>query len=74
MQTVQNIFEAISKYGQDEDFVPKCGDEFVPTDAPAGSEEKLEYLCRRVERGMPLWHEGDRAGYEGCIGGIRPRR
>ena len=34
-QKVSNVFEAILKYGDDEDFVPLEGDTFAPTDAPA---------------------------------------
>jgi hypothetical protein len=70
---VHNVFEAILKYGHDEDFVPIEGDEFTPTDAPAGSMEKIEMLRRRVELGVPLWHEKDRADYSGLTGAVRPR-
>ncbi len=70
---VNNVFEAILKYGHDEDFVPVRGDSFVPTDAPAGSQEKIELLRRRVELGEPLWHEEDRIDYSGLTGAIRPR-
>ncbi len=70
---VNNVFEAILKYGHDEDFVPVRGDSFEPTDAPAGSQEKIELLRRRVELGEPLWHEEDRVDYSGLTGAIRPR-
>ena len=30
-QSVNNVFEAILKYGHDEDFVPASSDEFQPT-------------------------------------------
>ena len=56
MRQVRNVFETILKYGHDEDFAPVVGDDFVPTDAPAGSKEKIEALARRIEMGMPLWH------------------
>ena len=72
-QNVNNVFEAILKYGHDEDFSPVPGDEFEPTDAPAGSEAKIQRLRRRVERGQPLWHESDRCDYTGLIGAVRPR-
>jgi hypothetical protein len=72
-QNVSNVFEAILKYGHDEDFSPMVGDEFEPTDAPAGSDEKIERFRRRVERGQPLWHESDRRDYTGLTGAIRPR-
>ncbi|MCA9187387.1 MAG: hypothetical protein R3E01_12450 [Pirellulaceae bacterium] len=70
---VRNVFEAILKYGHDEDFVPSAGDDFAPTDAPAGSEDKIEMLRLRVERGLPLWHEQDRCDYSGLTGAVRPR-
>lgn len=69
----QNVFEAILKYGHDEDFVPSLEDEFEPTDAPAGSTAKIETLRQRVELGLPLWHNEDRVDYSGLTGAIRPR-
>ena len=38
MDKVNNVFEAILKYGHDEDYAPRDSD-FEPTDAPAGSME-----------------------------------
>ncbi len=71
---VSNVFEAILKYGHDEDFAPAVeSDSFRPTDAPAGSEEKIDVLRRRVELGLPLWHESDRGDYSGLTGAVRPR-
>jgi hypothetical protein len=70
---VSNVFEAILKYGHDEDFAPAESDVFSPTDAPAGSEEKIEILRRRVEQGLPLWHNNDRVDYSGLTGAVRPR-
>lgn len=70
---IKNVFEAILEYGHDEDFVPNESEEFVSTDAPAGSEDKIEILRRRVLEGMPLWHEEDRQDYSGLTGAVRPR-
>jgi len=72
-QKVSNVFEAILKYGHDEDFKPRSGDSFRATDAPAGTNDKIEALRARVESGMPLWHEEDRKDYTGLTGAIRPR-
>lgn len=72
-QKVRNVFEAILKYGHDEDFAPESSMEFQATDAPAGSAEKIEILRRRVEGGEPLWHSDDRADYSGLTGAVRPR-
>ena len=73
MKNIHNVFEAILKYGHDEDFAPNASDDFSPTDAPAGSEEKIEILRRRVELGLPLWHLDDRMDYSGLTGAVRPR-
>jgi hypothetical protein len=73
MSQCKNVFEAILRYGHDEDFVPQEDDKFVPTDAPAGSSDKIEVLRRRVELGQPLWHSTDRVDYSGLTGAIRPR-
>jgi hypothetical protein len=70
---VRNVFEAILKYGHDEDFAPDASAGFLATDAPAGSAEKIEILRRRVEMGEPLWHAEDRSDYSGLTGAVRPR-
>lgn len=71
----ENVFEAIIRYG-DGDFSPmESADEelFYPTDAPAGSAEKIEELRRRVLLGLPLWHPEDRVDYGGLTGAVQPR-
>lgn len=70
---VKNVFEAIIKFGHDEDYIPASTPEFEPTDSPAGSPEKIEILRRRIEMGLPLWHDDDRVDYNGLLGAIRPR-
>jgi len=70
---MRNVFEAIEKFGHDEDFAPRHSPDFMPTAAPAGSPEKLAELARRVEQGLPLWHPSDRADYTGLTGAVRPR-
>ncbi len=72
-EKVSNVFEAILKYGHDEDFSPNKGDGFQATNAPAGSDDKIELLRKRVETGQPLWHEEDRRDYTGLTGAVRPR-
>ena len=37
MTQCKNVFEAILRYGHDEDFVPQQDEKFMATDAPAGS-------------------------------------
>ncbi len=74
MERCKNVFEAILKYGHDEDWMPEQERaDFSCTDAPAGSPEKIEILRRRIEQGQPLWHEEDRFDYSGLVGAIRPR-
>jgi len=70
---MRNVFEAILECGHDEDFVPMTTDEFTPTQAPAGSRQKLDVMAERVRRGEPLWHPDDRADYSGLTGVVRPR-
>ncbi len=70
---VRNVFEAILKYGHDEDFRPEESNDFEATDAPAGSSKKIDMLRRRVEQGYPLWHNEDRSDYSGLTGAVRPR-
>jgi hypothetical protein len=70
---MRNVFDAILEFGHDEDFAPTEGDNFKPTEAPAGSAEKLEVLARRVLEGLPLWHPDDRPDYSGLTGAVRPR-
>lgn len=73
MRQMRNVFEAILKYGHDEDFAPARSNHFEKTEAPAGSREKLDILAARVMRGEPLWHPEDRADYSGLTGAVRPR-
>ena len=72
-KNITNVFEAILEYGHDEDFVPNESGDFSATDAPAGSDEKIQALRRRVLKGQPLWHEEDREDYSGLTGAVRPR-
>ena len=72
MERCKNVFEANLKYGHDEDWLPDHQD-FDSTDAPAGSNEKIEILRKRIENGLPLWHDEDRYDYNGLTGAIRPR-
>jgi hypothetical protein len=53
------IFEALKRYGHDEDYEPKPDALFFPTMHSPGSDEKIEVLRQRVELGLPLWHEND---------------
>ena len=70
---MRNVFEAILECGHDEDFVPVETDDFLATDAPAGSRTKLDILAERVQKGQPLWHCEDRSDYSGLTGAVRPR-
>ena len=52
MERCKNVFEAILKYGHDEDWLPEPQSKFDSTDAPAGSPEKIEILRKRLELGL----------------------
>ena len=70
---MRNVFEAIAQFGHDEDFAPTETDNFMPTEAPAGSVDKLDVLAERIRMGLPLWHPDDRSDYSGLTGVIKPR-
>lgn len=70
---MRNVFEAIIEYGHDEAFEPAFSQDFDSTDAPAGSNEKIQILAGRLQMGVPLWHPEDRCDYTGLSGAIRPR-
>lgn len=70
---MRNVFETIVEFGHDEDFVPVETESFLPTEAPAGSTDKLDAMARRIEMGLPLWHPDDRSDYSGLTGAVRPR-
>lgn len=55
----KTIFEALTKYGHDEDYEPKPDTLFFGTMFSPGSDEKIEVLRQRVELGLPLWHKDD---------------
>ena len=38
---------------------------FVPTNLPPGSVEKVALLRQRHENNQPLWHKDDRTNFEG---------
>ena len=73
VRQMRNVFEAILKYGHDEDFSPSTDNSFFSTEAPAGTREKLDVMADRVLRGEPLWHPEDRPDYTGLTGAVRPR-
>lgn len=48
------------------DYEPEDTDteEYDPTKALPGTDEKLGILARRVQEGLPLWHPNDRRSYD----------
>ncbi len=72
-KSITNVFETILNYGDDEGFAPIADSGFSSTNAPAGSEDKIELLRARAEQGQPLWHTEDRCDYSGLTGAVRPR-
>jgi hypothetical protein len=73
MRKHRNVFETILQYGHDVSFAPVENEEFVPTDAPAGSRAKIDAMAQRIQMGLPMWHPEDRHDYSGLTGAIRPR-
>lgn len=67
----QSIFDFIKSTFFEDGFEP-ANQDFVSTDAPPGSPEKLEVLRTRLERGLPLWHEHDRTDFAGLGSIYRP--
>jgi hypothetical protein len=64
------------------DFEPPevASSQFDATEAMPGTKAKLDVLAQRVQRGLPLWHPGDRdevpderALVEPPIGKAKPR-
>lgn len=53
----------------DDKWEPKVSADFLPTEAPPGTLEKVEVLRKRVEAGQPLWHQHDRIDYSGLTCG-----
>lgn len=66
-ESATSVFDALSRYGHDEDFEGVQSEGFAPTSALPGSMEKLNVMRRRVENGQPLYHEDD------CILELPPR-
>ncbi|MFA5800585.1 MAG: hypothetical protein WC840_06580 [Candidatus Peribacteraceae bacterium] len=64
----RNVFEAIQEVRHDEDFSPRTGEDFVPTDAPPGSDERIEIYAERMRNGFPMHHPEDVDGYDGRTG------
>jgi hypothetical protein len=59
----RSVFDTIARQGNDNGYRPHVTKDFEPTDAPAGSPEKIAVLRWRMERGLPLWHSRDLGGY-----------
>jgi hypothetical protein len=56
----KSIFEAIDNFGHDEDFQENSKSSlFLPTDAPPGSQRKMDVMQRRLELGIPIFHPND---------------
>lgn len=56
-----NVFDSLSRDGNDDGFEPETNALHLPTEASPGSPQKVEILRLRAELGLPLWHECDEA-------------
>ena len=64
----KSVLEAIREGNWDFEPVEVDRASFAATQAIPGTREKLQVLAERVRSGLPLWHERDRADYEGLLG------
>ena len=69
----ENVFDAILRYGHDEDFQPQLSGNWRPTSAVAGTTQKLEVLRSRVELGVPLFHPHDNRECLSTSNGPQPK-
>ena len=67
-----NLFEHMLKHGTGDSFQPESKPS--PTNAPPGSNYKIEVLMKRLESGEDLWNNMDRDDFEGLIAPIKPSR
>ncbi|MBA62124.1 MAG: hypothetical protein CMJ76_07125 [Planctomycetaceae bacterium] len=67
-----NIFRHIKEHGTGDEFSPEVQPN--PTNAPPGSNRKIEILIKRLESGEDLWNAADRDDFEGLIAPIKPRK
>ena len=69
----KSVLEAI-KDGE-WDFEPPEVDQarYDAADAMPGTKKKLAIMAKRVQDGLPLWHEGDRSDVEETIPVRKPR-
>ena len=66
----RNIFQHIAEHGTAQNFQPKSKPS--PTNAPPGSNYKIDILISRLEAGDDLWSDLDRDDFEGLIAAIKP--
>ena len=64
----KSVLEAIREGNWDFEPANIDNSSFSATEAVPGTREKLQVLAERVRSGLPLWHERDRADYEGLPG------
>jgi|TARA_X000001036_G_scaffold351498_1_gene332421 hypothetical protein len=67
-----NLFEHMLEHGTGDSFQPEFKPS--PTNAPPGSNYKIEVLMKRLESGEDLWNNMDRDDFEGLIAPIKPSR
>mgnify|MGYP000878746282 CR=1 FL=1 len=65
-----NVFEAIQRYGHDEDFAPRLPG--TPTDTVPGTQARVEVYAARALAGEPIFIPGDRT-LEGVRGTVWAR-
>jgi len=66
------IFQHIKKHGTGDEFSPEVQPN--PTNAPPGSNRKIEILIKRLESGEDLWNPADRVDFEGLTAPINSKK
>ena len=60
---LNSVLDAIKSGNWDFEPDQQPSDDYDPTAALPGTDEKLTILAERVRRGLPLWHPSDRITY-----------
>lgn len=55
----RTVFTDLKELGHDMDFDAKPVKGFEPTHYEPGTKEKMEVLCERLSKGLPLFHPDD---------------
>lgn len=63
----ESVLDAIKMGIWDYEPVEQDQKTFDATRALPGTDQKLEILAARLEKGLPLWHDKDRRSYDDSV-------